>query len=198
MTAKHYLIIVIVGALAFGAGFWLKQPAEDVVELNNTLQQANQAFATAEHAINLWQQTSAELKLISSQNKAIKAALDESKDIISLLEESVLDLAKMALESKNEIDSLTALLKTEPPTDYEDCVEQLDIAHLVIDSQGTKIQTLQAVNAQQGLIIEQKDVQIDLKDTQVELYKAAMDAWRRRALLSVTGNVALVILILLL
>lgn len=198
MTAKHYLIIVIVGALAFGAGFWLKQPAEDVVELNNTLQQANQAFATAEHAINLWQQTSAELKLISSQNKAIKAALDESKDIISLLEESVLDLAKMALESKNEIDSLTALLKTEPPTDYEDCVEQLDIAHLVIDSQGMKIQTLQAVNAQQGLIIEQKDVQIDLKDTQVELYKAAMDAWRRRALLSVTGNVALVILILLL
>lgn len=185
MTAKQYagLVVILIGV--FVAGFALRRPVDHASELQTTLREINKVLTTAEYAVNLWQGTSAELKALSSQNKAIKVALDESNAMILLLEENVLKLGKTALESKIEIDSLLAIVTgLDTPGDYVECLEQLGLAHDVIARQSNQITTLEGINQQQALIIERKDVVIELKDQQAQAYRQMMESYRLRARLT--------------
>ena len=178
-------------------GYVVRRPAEQAVDLHSTLGQANTALTTAEHAIMLWQQTGEELNALTSQNKAILRQLEKSNTNIRLLEESLLALRKTALESKFEIDSLRAMLKTELPEDFEECIGELELAHTVIDAQDMKIQTLHAINTEQGLIIEQKDVIIALKDDQLAIYQNLIRQYRLRMGIVTAVSIAGWLLILL-
>ena len=158
-----------------------RQPVKEGIErLNLFSANTEQAIGAAQEAVILWQQTADEMDVLKTQNKAILAQLDKSNTNILLLEESLSELKQAALASKSEIDSLKALLKVEPPDDFEECVEQLGVAHEVIGGQDRKIQVMTAINTEQGLIISEKDVIISLKSEQIELYESIVRQYKIR------------------
>ena len=176
--------LLIVGAI-IAAVAWLiyfgREPVKQGIErLKLFSTSTEQAVGAAQAAVILWQHTANEMDVLKTQNKAILAQLAKSNTNIQLLEESLSELKQAALASKSEIDSLKALLKVEPPADFEECVEQLGVAHDVIGSQDRKIQVMTAINTEQGLIISEKDVIISLKDQQVELYQGLARQYKIR------------------
>ena len=176
---------LLIVAACIAAFAWLiyfgREPARQGIERFNLFSaNTEQAIAAAQDAVILWQHTVDEMDVLKTQNKAILAQLKKSHINIKLLEESLSELNQAALASKIEIDSLKALLKPQPPVDFEECVEQLGVAHEVIDSQDGKIQVLTAINTEQGLIISEKDVIISLKSEQIELYEALVRQYKIR------------------
>ena len=193
---------LLIVAACIAALAWLiyfgREPAKQGIErLKLFSANTEQAIGAAQDAVILWQHTVDEMDVLKTQNKAILAQLKKSNNNILLLEESLLELKQAALASKSEIDSLKALLKVEPPADFEECVEQLGVAHEVIGSQDGKIQVLTAINTEQGLIISEKDVIISLKDEQVELYEAIVRQYKIRMGIVTTLSVLGWIVILL-
>ena len=118
-------IAVVVAAIYFG-----REPVKHGIErLKLFSANTEQAIGAAQDAVILWQHTANEMDVLKTQNKAILAQLDKSNTNILLLEESLSELKQAALASKSEIDSLKALLKPQLPVDFEECVEQLGVAH---------------------------------------------------------------------
>ena len=178
---KRLLIIAICIAAVTVAIYFGRQPFKQGIERVKLFSASTeQAIGAAQDAVILWQHTVDEMDVLKTQNKAILAQLDKSNTNILLLEESLSELKQAALASKSEIDSLKALLKVEPPDDYDDCIEQLTVAHEVIGGQDRKIQVLTAINTEQGLVIGEKDHIISLKSEQVELYEKMVRQYKIR------------------
>lgn len=138
-----------------------------------------------------------EIESLKDDNKVIVRLLEKSNEQVLHLQNNVKNLELSAIQSKAEIDSLKSLLKTEPPKDFDDCLNQLNVAGEVIKFQDVKIQTLKAVNTQQGLIISEKDVIISLKDEQVEVYRQLVKNYKiRMAVVSALNALVWVIVVL--
>ena len=192
MKTVRLVIIIACIAVVVWFGRPVKQGIEDFFSANT-----EQTIGAVQEAVILWQHTANEMDVLKTQNKAILAQLAKSNTNILLLEESLSELKQAALASKSEIDSLKALLKTEPPADFEECIEQLGVAHDVIGSQDRKIQVLTAINTEQGLIISEKDVIISLKSEHVETYRAMVRQYKIRMGIVTTLSVIGWVLILL-
>ena len=195
---KKLLIIgAIIAAVAWLIYFGREPVRQGIERLKLFSASTEQAVGAAQAAVILWQQTANEMDVLKTQNKAILAQLAKSNANILLLEESLSELKQAALASKSEIDSLKALLKVEPPADFEECVEQLGVAHEVIGGQDRKIQVMTAINTEQGLIISEKDHIISLKSEQVELYESIVRQYKIRMGIVTTLSVLGWIVILL-
>ena len=178
---KSILVAIgsIIAVIAFA--YIVRQPIkEGAGKLTSIFANTENAVAATQEAVLLWAETKDEIKSLQAHNEAILAMLQQSNDNILLLEESVKTLTAAAEASQAEIDSLKTLLKEEPPQDYDECLEQLEVSHGVIGLQDGKIQVLQAINTEQGLIISEKDVIISLKSEQIETYEAIVRQYKIR------------------
>lgn len=178
---KSILVAIgsIIAVIAFA--YIVRQPIkEGAGKLTSIFASTENAVAATQEAVLLWSETKDGIKSLQAHNEAILAMLEQSNDNILLLEESLKNLTTAAEASQAEIDSLKTLLKPEPPGDFDECLDQLGVAYEVIDSQDSHIQTLTAINTEQGLIIGEKDVIISLKDEQVELYQGLVRQYKIR------------------
>lgn len=179
---------IVIAIIAFA--FIVRQPIrEGVGKLNGIFSSTENAVAAAQEAVALWGTTTQEIKALKTQNEAVLAMLEQSNTNILLLEESVKNLSIAAAASKAEIDSLKSLLKPEPPGDFKECLEQLDVSHKVINAQDGKMQTLKAINTEQGIIISEKDVIISLKEEQLELCQGLVRHYKIRMRVATTLSI---------
>jgi len=120
--------------------------------------------------------------------------LNEKVDSLTVAVNHYQNLADENAQKTSELLAQIEPRPEDPPEDFEECTEQLELAHQredilveVVDNQREEIASLRAVNHSQGIIIENKDRVIKVKDSQIEAWKQVADDERRK------GNIKAII-----
>ncbi len=182
------IIMIVVFIVGF---FFIRKPLEDANQIMSRFDDVTKIVDD----IQIIQKDY--IALQEERDKTLIIKIDSLNDVVENLTASVNHYQNLADENAQKTNELLAQIEPrpeEPPEDFEECTQQLELAHQredilveVVDNQEEEITSLRSVNHSQGIIIENKDRIIKVKDSQIEAWKQVADDERRK------GNIKAII-----